>query len=157
MKYLLLLLVLTALTGCYDDSDDTINGPTDTINNDSDDTSQPPLAWGELRCQKNLTCKNPVLNIDSDSLIFFFESRFGIEQESQGASESRSFYCGQKFFADWVDFYPHHQNIKIDQANDVSELGLQLLDLKKCMFKENLKNNLNNYLTLTQEYKNEIR
>ncbi len=156
MKYLLSLLVILTLSACYEDSVETDNGPGPGQNSPTDpqNPSNPKLVWGELKCQKNLSCKNPVLNLDIESLSFFFESRFSIEQEVEGASESRSFHCGQKFFEEWVEFYPHHQNIESSQVNEISRFGAQLLDLKKCVINGNLKNNINNYLILTKEYKN---
>lgn len=119
---------------------------------------QPPqpmveLKWGQLKCQRSMSCKNSVLNAGRLDLIDFLETKFR-EPLMEGASrERRQFACGKKSVELWYSRFSTRPD------RDESEIGnflIQFLNITSCVRINDLEDKLTNYFKNTEEYINEI-
>jgi hypothetical protein len=112
------------------------------------------LEWGDLKCQKSATCKDVVLNKTQLDLVSFFAQYFAAPQKPQASKEYAIYLCGHKSYLAWLEFFKLPPSSPEPAATD--ELMIRVLNLETCIYEGDLNEKLKNYLTQTEDYKNEL-
>jgi hypothetical protein len=164
MKYLIIFFLVLTLVGCDEESDNNNSGGNPSTPIEQPDT--PPgnpetpdgnLNWGDLRCQRRGICENPILNLDEDEILWFFESQFSVQEVNAGTEFEQKFLCGVNFQEKWTRSFPNQSQLEDEAYNVVVQFGFFMLDLETCLVQQNYVNKLNEYFIKTKEYQNEVQ
>lgn len=116
-----------------------------------------PLDWGELPCQVEESCNNPLLNLTERQVQGFLETRFSYQTYVPGSETANAFLCGLEVHEKWNEtFSPAYQPNPKEMA-EFNNFFQQVLDIQTCTIKEDYKTQMEFYFTQTKEYKNVVQ
>ena len=152
MKNLLLIIISTfSLVACNGGSE---GGETPAKNKPVIDELP---KWGELTCQKQARCEDPILNLDLDRINSFFENNYSYSEAPVTPDPIFSFSCGQNFLKTWINNFTEFENMNPENLKSLSQLGSLMINPEICLLNDNYIEQLNKYFVNTKEYKNETQ
>lgn len=112
----------------------------------------PVLSWGDLNCQRQNKCDDPVLNLDRMSLHLFFAKDFTSAIDRSRGEEFSIYQCAVVLGAKWGMIF---RQDGFDPG--VGDFLLHVIDPVRCSPRGDLDPLLQTYFENTREYKNEIQ
>lgn len=153
MNKFLICFLIFGLMACKGENNDNPGGQVPG-NNNGDVVDPITNQWGDLPCQQNLSCDNPVLNLEYDILKEFIEIKFPQNIKQTDSSDVASISCGRHFMSEWIDYFPQHVGLELSEVAAITEFARIVMDIKKCTNKEDINKQMQTYLSNTKEYKN---